>query len=34
MADDIGAGIYAGILTWLIAFWLGSAGTVPTLFGN
>lgn len=33
MADDIGAGIYAGILTWLIALWLGTAGTLPTLFG-
>ncbi len=33
MADDIGAGVYAGILTWLIAFWLGTAGTLPSLFG-
>jgi len=33
MADDIGAGIYAGILTWIIAFWLGTAGNMPTLFG-
>ncbi|MBS27500.1 MAG: phosphatidylglycerophosphatase A [Alphaproteobacteria bacterium] len=33
MADDIGAGVYAGILTWLIAVWLGSTGTLPTLFG-
>jgi len=33
MADDIGAGVYAGILTWLIAFWLGTAGNIPTLFG-
>jgi hypothetical protein len=33
MADDIGAGVYAGALTWLIAVWLGTAGTLPTLFG-
>ena len=33
MADDIGAGVYAGILTWLIAFWLGTTGNMPTLFG-
>jgi phosphatidylglycerophosphatase A len=33
MADDIGAGVYAGILTWLIAFWLGTAKTLPSLFG-
>lgn len=33
MADDIGAGVYAGILTWIIALWLGTAGTLPTLFG-
>ena len=33
MADDIGAGVYAGILTWIIAFWLGTAGNMPTLFG-
>jgi phosphatidylglycerophosphatase A len=33
MADDIGAGVYAGILTWLIALLLGTAGTLPTLFG-
>ena len=33
MADDVGAGVYAGALTWLIAVWLGSQGTIPTLFG-
>jgi len=33
MADDIGASVYAGALTWLIAVWLGTAGTLPTLFG-
>jgi len=33
MADDIGAGVYAGVLTWLIAVWLGSQSTLPTLFG-
>ena len=33
MADDVGAGVYAGVLTWLIAVWLGTAGTLPTLFG-
>jgi phosphatidylglycerophosphatase A len=34
MADDIGAGVYAGVLTWIIGVWLGTAGTLPTLFGN
>lgn len=34
MADDIGAGVYAGVLTWMIGVWLGTAGTLPTLFGN
>ena len=33
MLDDIVAGIYAGVLTWLIAVWLGAAKTLPTLFG-
>jgi phosphatidylglycerophosphatase A len=33
MADDIGAGVYAGVLTWVIAVLLGTAGTLPTLFG-
>lgn len=33
MADDIAAGVYAGILTWLIAAWLGAQATLPTLFG-
>lgn len=33
MLDDIIAGVYAGILTWLIAAWLGAAKTLPTLFG-
>ncbi|MBO6783729.1 MAG: phosphatidylglycerophosphatase A [Alphaproteobacteria bacterium] len=34
MADDLGAGVYAGLLTWLIGVWLGTAGTLPTLFGT
>ena len=34
MADDIGAGFYAGLLTWLIAVWFGTSGTLPTLIGN
>ena len=33
MADDVGAGVYAGALTWLIAVWLGTAGNLPSLFG-
>ncbi|HCP01234.1 MAG: phosphatidylglycerophosphatase A [Alphaproteobacteria bacterium] len=33
MADDVGAGVYAGALTWLIAVWFGSQNTLPTLFG-
>lgn len=33
MADDMAAGVYAGILTWLIAVWLGAGATIPTLFG-
>jgi phosphatidylglycerophosphatase A len=33
MLDDIVAGLYAGILTWLIAVWLGAGKTLPTLFG-
>lgn len=31
MLDDIVAGVYAGILTWLIAAWLGAAQTLPSL---
>ncbi len=31
MADDIVAGFYAGVLTWLIAVWLGAAQTLPSL---
>jgi phosphatidylglycerophosphatase A len=33
MLDDIVAGVYAGVLTWLIAVWLGAAQTLPSLFG-
>ncbi len=33
MLDDIVAGVYAGILTWIIAAWLGAAQTLPRLFG-
>ncbi|NKB50223.1 MAG: phosphatidylglycerophosphatase A [Alphaproteobacteria bacterium] len=33
MLDDMVAGLYAGILTWLIAVWLGAEKTLPTLFG-
>ena len=33
MLDDIVAGLYAAILTWLIAVWLGAGKTLPTLFG-
>jgi phosphatidylglycerophosphatase A len=33
MADDIGAGVYAGVLTWLIAVLLGTVENMPTLFG-
>jgi len=33
MLDDVIAGVYAGILTWIIAAWLGAARTLPTLFG-
>ncbi len=31
MLDDIVAGVYAGVLTWLIAVWLGAAQTLPSL---
>jgi phosphatidylglycerophosphatase A len=31
MLDDIVAGFYAGVLTWLIAVWLGAAQTLPSL---
>jgi phosphatidylglycerophosphatase A len=33
MLDDIVAGVYAGVLTWLIAVWLGAAQTLHSLFG-
>ncbi len=33
MLDDVVAGIYAGLLTYAIAVWLGAAQTLPTLFG-
>ena len=31
MLDDIVAGVYAGVLTWLIALWLGTTQTLPSL---
>ena len=33
MLDDIVAGLYAAIFTWLIAIWLCAGKTLPTLFG-
>ena len=33
MLDDVIAGVYAGILTYAIALWLGAERTLPTLFG-
>lgn len=33
MLDDVIAGIYAGVLTYIIAVLLGAARTIPTLLG-
>lgn len=33
MADDVGAGVYAGAITWMVAVWFGSKNSLPILFG-
>jgi phosphatidylglycerophosphatase A len=33
MADDVVAGLYAGLICWWAAFWFGADATLPTLFG-